>query len=144
MKKIFLLSVIALSTIILGSCSKDDEPKAKNKTVFTISATGLNPEVDHVTIVIGGTGENEGQIIEWKKNGVLQANETAVAITHTDLAKGQVVLESATPTKHVIANLGATNMGEPYTLKFKAEVNGVVKNDITETISETYVKTFNY
>lgn len=147
MKKLFLFSILLVGVISFTSCSKDDGPGAsKGKTAkFTISAPGLSGE-DIVMVMF--TGSNGAQLVKtpWKINGVAQENQSNIRIENEHLADGKtVIVETATPLDNIIVTLGGTSDGTPFTLKFKAEINGKVENEISEQISgATFSKQFTY
>ncbi len=147
MKKLILFSILCISIIGFTSCSKDDGPSSsKGKTgKFTISAPGLSGE-DLVLVMF--TGSNGAQLVKtpWKINGVAQENQSNIRIENEHLADGKtIVVETATRLDNIIVTLGGTSDGTPFTLKFKAEINGKVENDITEQVSgATFSKQFTY
>ena len=147
MKKLILFSILCIGITALNSCSKDDGPGAsKGKTgKFTISAPGLTSE-DMVLIMF--TGSNGAQLVKtpWKINGVAQENQSNIRIENEHLAGGKtVIVETAVPLDNIIVTLGGSSDGTPFTLKFKAEINGKVENDISEQISgATFSKQFTY
>lgn len=147
MKKIVLFAFLVAGLMSGVSCSKDDGPGAqKGKTgKFTISAPGLSGE-DMVVVMF--TGSNGAQLVKtpWKINGVAQENQSNIRIENEHLAGGKtVVVETATPLDNIIVTLGGTSDGTPFTLKFKAEINGKVENEISEQVSgATFSKQFTY
>lgn len=147
MKKLFLFSILFIGVIALNSCSKDDGPgSSKGKTgKFTISAPGLTGED---IVIIAFTGSNGAQLVKtpWKINGVAQENQTNIQIKNEHLAEGKtVIVETAVPLDNIIVTLGGSSDGTPFTLKFKAEINGKVENEISEQISDgTFSKQFTY
>ncbi len=145
MKKITLITFITAITLLTVSCSKnEDEPTPSKKTVFTISVKDLNiGDQDRLNVVIGGT-DSQGNVTQWKKNGVLQSNETVIALQSHDLTSGEVTIEAASAVKTIHVNMSAINFNEPYTLKYQAIINGDVKNDMTETVSDSFIKAFTY
>ena len=148
MKKLILLSILCVGIIAFTSCSKDDGPGgSKGKTgKFTISAPGLNLEEDDQVIITftGGSGTG-GSTTAWKVNGITQSNQVAIRIETEMFAGGKtVVVETATPLEVMAMVVGGINYGEPFTLKFKAEVNGKVENDISESVVETFSKQLSY
>ena len=147
MKKLILLSILCIGIIAFTGCSKDDGPGAsKGKTgKFTISAPGLTGED---IVIIAFTGSNGAQLVKtpWKINGVAQENQTNIRIENEHLADGKtVIVETTSKLDNIIVTLGGTSDGTPFTLKFKAEINGKVENDITEQVSgATFSKQFTY
>ena len=79
-------------------------------------------------------------------NGMAQENQSNIRIENEHLAGGKtVVVETATPLDNIIVTLGGTSDGTPFTLKFKAEINGKVENEISEQVSgATFSKQFTY
>ena len=94
------------------------------------------------------TGSNGAQLVKtpWKINGMAQENQSNIRIENEHLAGGKtVVVETATPLDNIIVTLGGTSDGTPFTLKFKAEINGKVENEISEQVSgATFSKQFTY
>ena len=147
MKKIVLFAALIAGLLTGVSCSKDDGPGAsKGKTAkFTISTSGLNGED---LILLAFTGSNGAQLVKtpWKINGVAQENQTNIRIENEHLVGGKtVIVETATPLDNIIVTIGGHSDGTPFTLKFKAEINGKVENEISEQISgATFSKQFTY
>ncbi|MDD3789510.1 MAG: hypothetical protein PHO94_12560 [Petrimonas sp.] len=147
MKKLILFSILCIGIIAFTSCSKDDGPSgSKGKTAkFTISAPGLDGE-DFVLFAF--TGSNGAQIVKtpWKINGVTQDNQTNIRIENEHLTGGKtVIVETAVPLDNIIVTFGGHSDETPYTLKFKAEINGKVENEISDQVTgATYSKQFTY
>lgn len=147
MKNIVLFAAILAGLWAGVSCSKDDAPGvSKGKSAkFTISAPGLSGE-DFATFMF--TGSNGAQIVKtpWKINGVPQENQTNIRIENPQLVGGKtVIVETATPLDNIIVTFGGQSDETPFTLKFKAEINGKVENELSDQVSgATYSKQFTY
>lgn len=142
MKTVF---AIASLMIILGACSKNDSNNSQGKNLkFTISVTGLNlNEQDNAHVVIAGT--NTSGTASWRVNGELRNNEAGLVISKQDLAAGNtIVVESVGPLVAANVGLSGINFGSSFTFKYKAEVSGAVKNDISDVVADQYQKTFTY
>ncbi|WP_118950340.1 hypothetical protein [Taibaiella helva] len=152
MKKTLLhLGILAACALTLGSCSKDDNPvvPSANKNIkFTFSTPGVkDAEGDVVHFTVVGSNSTLNATL-WKVNGQVRSNEQGFLISEAELeAGGTFVVESVTPLFNASMSISAQNFGATsYTLKYKAEVNGTVQNDITENIvsSNAFIKDFSY
>lgn len=146
MKKTFLFAIFCMA--LLASCSKDSgiNNDKKKSAKFTITAPGLNPaEGDQALMTFTGNSASGGTTTVWKINGVPQENQINIHIGNELLAEGKtVVIETATPMEVMTMVIGGRNIGTPYTVNFKAEVNGSEKNNISEQVVETMSKNFTY
>lgn len=155
MKKSLLFSgMLAATLLTLGSCSKDNDPTpgpgpgATKNIKFTFSTTGVSiAEGDAVHFNLAGSNGSLNSTL-WKVNGVTRSNEQGFIIAEEELAAGGTfVVESVTPLYNAQISVTAQNFGATsYTLKYKAEVNGAVQNEINENIttSSGYIKHFTY
>lgn len=153
MKKITtMLSAAALSTLLLTSCSKSDNPVVPGVTTKTVkltfTVTGNLTNGDYISFVAsGGTGNNDKTI--WKVNGVTQNNEEVVGFDANDFdgSTKTYVVESVSPLLACSVGIQCLNFDAPYTISYKAEVNGkVVNNDqnISVTENDDYTHDYSY
>ncbi|WP_118976182.1 hypothetical protein [Taibaiella koreensis] len=152
MKKTMLhLGILAACALTLGSCSKDNNPLVPTGTKnikFTFSTPGIkDAEGDAASFNLAGS-DGSGDNTLWKVNGQVRSNEQGFIIAEEELeAGGTFVIESVKPLMAASLSISAQNFGATsYTLKYKAEVNGTVQNDVTENIvsSNGYIKQFSY
>lgn len=144
MKKMTVFATACLMVIAVA-CSKNEQNNSKGKNIkITVSVEGLNlNEQDNAHVIIAGT--NTSGTASWKVNGEPRNNEAGLAISKQDLAAGNtIVIESVGPL--VAANVGLTgvNFGDSFTIKYKAEVSGEVKNELSDVVTQQYQKTFVY
>jgi hypothetical protein len=155
MKKSFLfLGGLALSTLILSSCSKDNpvtpdpSPIASKNIKFTFSAPGTSvAEGDAVHFnIVGSDGTLNATL--WKVNGVVRSNEQGFIIDRDQLATGGTfVVESVKPLYSASLSISAQNFGATtFKVLYKAEVNGTVENNLDENIvtSSGFIKNYTY
>ncbi len=155
MKKSFLfLGGLALSALVLSSCSKDNPltpdptPIASKNIKFTFSAPGASvAEGDAVHFNLAGSDGTLNATL-WKVNGVVRSNEQGFIIDEDELATGGTfVVESVKPLYSASLSISAQNFGgTAYKVIYKAEVNGTVQNNIDENIvtSSGFLKHFTY
>jgi len=127
---------IALLTS-LSSCSKKNDdpgspetPKGKNAK-FTISVTGA-PESAYISFVIAGSGSDLSKTTIWKTNNVTQNNEQVVSLGRNDFTGSTktYIIESVIPLQAISVGVQCLSPANvPYTISYKAEINGEVKAD---------------
>ena len=146
MKKISMLLIATIAIFSLFSCSKESTNKKGKTAKFTISATGLNPaEGDRVIITFTGGSGTGGTTTLWKVNGETQANQINLQIGNDLVSGGKTaIVETATPLEIMAMVVGGINIGTPYTLHFKAVVDGKEENNISQEIVETFSKNLTY
>lgn len=153
-----MLSGLGLAMLSLVACSKNDgngpidDPNANLDTKnmkFTFSVTGINiDDMDHASLTFSGT-DSKGTTTVWQLNGEILPNERGFSVSQDKMKDGSTfVVESIVPLASAGVSISVVNStisdNTPMHLKFKAEVNGKVGNDIDETINEYYTKSLSF
>ena len=132
----FLTLLAAL--LMLTSCSKkNDSPGSsgkKAKVTITLSSTFSKAEGDYFnTTVTANT--SSGATVDWMVNGIRKTG-TAITVGTDDFTGGNtLILESASDFYTGLVKMGGFEMGAtPYSVSYKVEVNGSVKDQGNETI----------
>ncbi|WP_158798233.1 hypothetical protein [Pedobacter sp. L105] len=149
-KKSVAIICIALFTI-LSSCSKKNDDggtpqttKGKNAK-FTITVTGAS-QSSYVSFVMAGIGTDISNSTVWKINNLTQSNEQAVTLGQNDFSGNTktYVIESVIPLQTISVGVQCLSPGDaPYTISYKAEINGEVKNNI-ENVQVTKTSDFTH
>ncbi|MCZ4243514.1 hypothetical protein [Pedobacter punctiformis] len=148
--KLLSLSLILFVTLLF-SCKKDsnDSPGTTGKNVkFTITVNGVSGADDYASFVIVGADLKNTKTL-WKVNGVTKNNETSVSLGEDDFTGSTktYVVESVTPLDVVGTSIQCLNFNGPYTISYKAEVNGkVITNDqnVTVDVNKDYTHRYDY
>ena len=155
---ILMLAFVLFTGLVLGGCNKSDDspntntdPNNKISTAkFTITITGAQADKSIISIVAAGNNR-VGESNIWKVNNVARPTATAVTLDQSNFTGSTqtYVLETTKPVYKISINVGASSIasGSPYTLSYKAEINGaVVKNDANITISSSssYTQFYTY
>ncbi|MFC6102030.1 hypothetical protein [Olivibacter domesticus] len=138
MKKFLITCFIAVNILALGACSdKDDpEPGMETKTAkFTITAEGVGENELADFTFVGSTGTQENSI--WKVDGNVRTNEPLVDFDAASFpTKKTYVIESNMPIVTCSASISCLNFDNiPIKISYKAEVNGKVVKEESQTIS---------
>lgn len=121
----------------LSSCSKKNDntgapDTSKGKTAkFTVTVTGA-PESAYVSFVVAGIGTEVSNTTVWKLNNVTQNNEQAVSLGRNNFTGSTqtYVIESVIPLQAISVGVQCLSPADvPYTISYKAEINGEVKAD---------------
>lgn len=120
----------------LSACSKshDNTPPVTNgKTAkFTVSVTGA-PSSAYVSFALVGVGTDINNSTVWKLNGVTQANQSTVSLGLNNFTGNTqtYVIESVAPLQTISVGVQCLSPANAtYTISYKAEINGQVKNDV--------------
>lgn len=144
-----ILSFLMIASLV--SCKKDSDevPSDGSKNFkFTVTVDGVDDR-DYISFVfVGGAADNSNTI--WKVNGATRNNEMAISLDKNDFIGGTktYVIESTKPLRLVTTGQQCLNPGSdnpPFTVNFKAEVNGeVVTNDQNVVVTSTADYTHDY
>lgn len=162
MKKALLwINLVVLGLLIFSGCSskKSDPPptpSTKGHTVkFTVTVIGSVAASNAGLINLGfggGDATNPQNSTIWKLNTVVQNNESNLVFNATTFPQGKtttITIESVVPIFEPVAGLTFGNVSgfTPYTISFKAEIDGQVKTDdenISITAANEYIHTYSY
>ncbi|PZF71787.1 hypothetical protein [Taibaiella soli] len=136
-----------------AACKKSDNnspatPSGKSAK-FTFTVSGITNS-DYVSFVAAGSTGTLNSNTAWKVNGVTRSNEEAISFGNNDFANGTAtyVIETATPLLAMSIGIQClATSTHSYTISYKAEVNGEVKqNEQNVTVSNTqdYTRNFSY
>jgi hypothetical protein len=132
-------SLTLLATIsILAGCSKNsDGPGSavkKAKVTITLSNTFSKAEGDYFNAIVTAS-TSTGTTIDWTVNGTRKTG-AAITVGTDDFNGGKtVILESSGDFYTGAVKMGGFEMGAtPYSVSYKVEVNGSVKDQGNETI----------
>ena len=138
---------------VLSSCSKkhDDTgtPQTGKSAKFTISVTGA-PESAYISFAIAGVAADVSNTTVWKVNNVTRNNEQAVGLGKNDFAGNTktYVIESVLPLQAISVGIQCLSPANvPYTVSYKAEINGEVKADnanVQVTKTSDFTHSYNY
>lgn len=150
-RTIFALLGILFVTSFAACKKSDDSPsKPAGKTAkFTFTVSGITNN-DYISFVAAGSTGSLNSNTCWKLNGVTRNNEEAISIGTNDFLNGTAtyVLETATPLMAMSIGIQCLALGtHNYTISYKAEVDGVVKqNDQNITVSpgQDYTRNYSY
>ena len=149
-----ILNVIICISIlsVFASCSKKDDPEVSpadgRNAKFTFTVTGA-PSSAYISFVAAGVGNDPADATVWKINGVTQSSQAAVSLGLNDFTGGTqtYVVESTKPLRAISAGAQCLSPAadRPYTISFKAEINGEVKvNEQNIIVSRDKDFTHNY
>ncbi|MDT3405287.1 hypothetical protein [Mucilaginibacter terrae] len=149
-----LVAAIALVVLIAGltSCGKKDSddstPASGDRTAkFTITVTGAT-ESAYLSFVMVGLTNNPSESTVWKVNGEVQNNQSGVSLGKNNFSGSTktYVIESIKPLSNISAGIQCLSPGnETYKVSYKAEINGVVKEDLKDfTVSKATDLTRDY
>ncbi len=140
-----LLSVALLSAGLFASCKKDSNNPSPNNPVpgtgknvkLTVRVTGYNDaESDYISFTVAG-GKVNASSTTWKVNGVTRENEDGIGMGKDELGGGQtIVIESIKPVDIAIAGYQFINFGAPMSIYYKAEIDGKVVNEDSQTLGD--------
>lgn len=139
MKTFLHMRSLALPALLLifAGCSKKDTPGTqgkKAKVTITLSNTFSKAEGDYfdATVTASTTG---GTTVDWIVNGTRKTG-TAITVGTDDFNGGKTItLESASDFYAGLVTLGGFELGTtPYSVSYKVEVNGAVKDQGTQTV----------
>ncbi len=152
MKKSGVILFALTIGLFLSSCSKKNDSTAnpnQGKTAkFTITVTGVNSKDVSIIGVTSAALNNSKSL--WKINGVVQNDQTAVALSSLNFIGNTqtYIIESNTPlTGPIAVSVSCEYLNHNFTVSFKSEINGVVKeNDqnVTVTSTSNYGHDFSY
>ncbi|MGE9313026.1 hypothetical protein ACLOAU_15365 [Niabella sp. CJ426] len=132
-------SLILLATIlVLAGCSKkSDGPGStgkKAKVTITVSNTFSKAEGDYFNATVTAS-TSTGTTIDWTVNGTRKTG-TAITVGTDDFNGGKtIILESSSEFYTGLVKMGGFEMGAtPYSVSYKVEVNGSVKDQGNQTI----------
>lgn len=147
-----VIGTFLLAATMFASCGdKDNTPTPGNPTgknaKITVTVSGVEAN-DYASFVIVG-GDYAHTKTVWKVNGVVQNNETAISLGHDNFTGSTktYVIESTTPLQVVTVGIQCINFDAPYTISYKAEINGKVEtNDANISVEENkdYTHDFSY
>lgn len=139
--------LLAGASVVLGGCGgkKKDTPDPSRKNAkFTIQVTGLGADYDDALLVVTG-GRTDLAKTLWKVNGTVRNNEPNLTIDRNQLrAGGTFVVESVVPLDIAQVAVTGQNFDAPFTITFKSEINGQVKENFTQTVTQTFDKNLSY
>ena len=146
MKKTLMIAISAIAMLITFSCSKNDSnTKNGKKTKITVSTTNLSREQnDAFHIIIVGVSPTGGAVT-WKVNGETRTNELGLTIGEEQFASGTTyVIESTDNFSSLNVSLAGVNFSSAFTVNYKIEINGDVKNNLNDVVTENYTKVYTY
>lgn len=123
--------------MVLTGCSKKDNPSntsKKAKVTITLSGTFSKAEGDYFNATVAASTVN-GTTIDWIVNGVRKTG-TVVTVGTDDFNGGKTItLESASDFYTGAVKMGGFELGTtPYSVTYKVELNGDIKDQGTETL----------
>ncbi|HWV71557.1 MAG TPA: hypothetical protein VN040_07580, partial [Pseudosphingobacterium sp.] len=130
---------VAVNILALGACSDDDDPQPQfedtKNAKYTITVEGVGEDETATFNFIGVTVSQEKNL--WKVNGQLRPNETTISLTADDFpSKKTYVVESNVPHYTTGVVISCQNFdGTPIKFTYKAEINGKVLKDDTQTVA---------
>ncbi|RPE08012.1 hypothetical protein EGT74_13135 [Chitinophaga lutea] len=134
--------------LAFSGCGGKDDPALPTSRNFklTVSATGLSAtDYDGATIAVAGSLLSSTESTLWKVNGQVRNNEKGISFTKAELlAGGTFVLESIRPLAVIDVTVSCTNFNEPFNLKIKTEVDGQVKENIDQAVTNSFEKHWQY
>jgi hypothetical protein len=138
MKKFLITCFVAVNILALGACSdKDDpEPGIETKTAkFTITAEGVGENELADFTFVGSTATQESSL--WKVDGNVRTNEPTIRFKAADFpSKKTYTIESAVSLYNAGAVISCLNFDNtPIKISYKAEINGKVVKEESQTIS---------
>ncbi len=132
------LSLAGMAMMLaLTGCSKKDNPGSsgkKAKVTITLSNTFSKAEGDYFTATVTAN-TSSGTTIDWMVNGTRKTG-TAITVGTDDFNGGKTItLESASDFYVGLVKMGGFEFGAtPYSVTYKVEVDGSVKDQGNETL----------
>lgn len=133
----FSTSTLLFSLLLFTGCSKKDSPGntgKKAKVTITLSNTFSKAEGDYFDATVTAS-TTSGTTVDWIVNGTRKTG-TAITVGTDDFNGGKtIILESASEFYTGLVALGGFEFGTtPYSVSYKVEVNGTVKDQGTQTV----------
>ncbi len=146
MKKLLCYVLLAGSTAgLFSGCSSDDDNDDygmdTKKGKFTITVNGIKPgmdlengeEYDQASFIFAGVSLDQGKPTIWKVNGVERPNEEGITIDEDDFATTKTfTVETVADVVSLGVSVQCINFKTPFTVSYKAEINGKVVKEIKD------------
>lgn len=126
---------------MLLSCSKGSNPLTPDlnkikSAKFTVTVTGIKGtgDNDYASVVFSTAAETGSNSTVWKVNGTNLPNENVTSLSDEDFPEGgskTYTIELTQPVQGISAGYQFINFGGPFTISYKAEINGKVVKEVT-------------
>lgn len=139
MKKFLVTCFIAVNILALGACSDKDDPEPSDKDTktakYTITVEGVGEDETASFNFIGVAISKETSL--WKVNGQVRTNEPTITLDAKNFpTKTTYVVESNVPHYNTGIAIACQNFDAvPIKFTYKAEINGKVVKEDTQTIA---------
>lgn len=142
-----LLLTMAGAVLGASGCGgkKDTAQPDKKNAKITITVTGMSPTDYDGTLVTISAVIYGSERTAWKVNGTTRNNEPNISLNKNDLINGNTfVVESVKPLDGAVVAVSSQNFEAPFTLNLKNEINGKVMENINQSVTTTFDRTWTY